>query len=96
MGLSAWADGNWGGGEGETTHLLKIIWKHVAWRGFIFGVPLSLQMAMMGTLVFLIKALRAPTPPRSPDDMPSTSSMMMTERSFTPGFATSPMTWKMG
>jgi hypothetical protein len=34
-------------------------------------------MAMMGTFVFLMRALRAPTPPRSPADIPSTSSMMM-------------------
>lgn len=30
------------------------------------------------TLVFLIKALRATTPPRSPADIPSTSSIMST------------------
>jgi hypothetical protein len=29
-----------------------------------------------GTLVFLIKALSAPTPPLSPADIPSTSSMI--------------------
>ena len=33
------------------------------------------------TFVFLIKAFRAPTPPRSPADMPSTSSMIRTDLS---------------
>lgn len=59
-------------------------WKQVACRGFILGVDLSLQMAMMGTLLFLMRALRAPTPPRSPADMPSTSSMMMIDLRLTP------------
>ncbi len=34
------------------------------------------EKASQVTLVFLIKALRAPTPPLSPPDIPSTSSMM--------------------
>ena len=68
--------------------------KQVLASGFILGVPLSLQMAMIGTLVFLMRALSAPTPPRSPADMPSTSSMMMTERLLTAGFARSPRTFR--
>lgn len=35
------------------------------------------------TLVFLMRTLRAPTPPRSPPDMPSTSSMIRQLRLLT-------------
>ena len=49
-------------------------------NGFIFGLDLSLQIAMMGILDFLMRALSAPTPPRSPADIPSTSSMIITDR----------------
>lgn len=73
-----------------SSYLLKIIWKQVVVRGFIFTALLSLQIAIMGTLVFRIKALRAPTPPLSPDDIPSTSSMMMTDLVLIEGSASSP------
>lgn len=53
-------------------------------RGFIFCVDLSLQIAMIGTLVFLMNALSAPTPPRSPADIPSTSSIIITDFLLTP------------
>jgi len=36
----------------------------------------SLPIGRQRTFVFLISAFKAPTPPRSPADMPSTSSMM--------------------
>lgn len=44
--------------------------------GFSFWAPRSFAMQMTGIFVFLIRATRAPTPPRSPPAMPSTSSMM--------------------
>src|SRR3569833_2934418 len=47
-------------------------------NGFIFCSLRSLQMRMRGTSVFLQNFARATMPPRSPADMPSTSSMMRT------------------
>ena len=41
-----------------------------------FWLYLSLQMAMMGSFAALMVAIRSATPPRSPADMPSTSSMI--------------------
>lgn len=73
----------------KLSYLLKVIWKQVDMRGFILGLDLSLQIAIMGTLVFLMRALRAPTPPRSPADIPSTSSIMMIDFLLIVGQATS-------
>lgn len=43
---------------------------------FNFFAPASLAMHIMGILVLLIGAFNAPTPPRSPADIPCTPSMM--------------------
>ena len=56
-------------------------------NGFIFGFDLSLQMAMIGILDFLMRAFSAPTPPRSPADIPSTSSMIITDLRLIDGSA---------
>ena len=61
--------------------LLNLSWNVVLRRGFIFWSDTSFAMQMIGILLFLIKAFSAPIPPRSPADVPSTSSMMRTERS---------------
>jgi len=75
---------------GVLTYRLNVIPYVVVWIGFIFCRVRSLQIRIIGiyyqprlsqiiprlTFVFLIKAFRAPTPPRSPADIPSTSSMI--------------------
>ncbi|KAH3682304.1 hypothetical protein WICPIJ_006719 [Wickerhamomyces pijperi] len=45
-------------------------------KGLIFGSDLSLQIRINGVEVVRANAARQPTPPRSPPDIPSTSSIM--------------------
>ncbi len=45
-------------------------------RDFSFWLYLSLQMQMMGSLAPFNVCMRSATPPLSPADMPSTSSMI--------------------
>jgi len=65
----------------------------VEYSGCILGLRRSLQMQIMGTCVLRISALIVPMPPRSPPDIPSTSSSTIARRpSFAvPGLAQSPM-----
>lgn len=74
----------------KLTDRRKAMLKVVLYSGFIFCRLRSLQMRIMGilpvsyglldhsrlTFVFLINPFKAPTPPRSPADIPSTSSMI--------------------
>jgi hypothetical protein len=48
----------------------------------------SLQIAMIGTLLFAIVLIRSATPPRSPALIPSTSSMMRARRRRRPDAST--------
>lgn len=77
-------------------YFLKVKLKVVFCRGFIFGAVRSFAIQIIGTcdsvnnwlqdtkiiftLVFLISPFSAPTPPLSPADIPSTSSMIRTVR----------------
>ena len=77
-----------------TVGFANVMLNVVLYSGCILGLRRSLQMQMIGTCVLRISALIAPTPPRSPPDMPSTSSMTITVRSVTgtsaPGAAHQP------
>lgn len=62
----------------KVTHRLNGRLPVVCASGFIFGRLLSLAMQMIGIFVFFMSAFSAPTPPRSPPLIPSTSSITMT------------------
>ncbi|KAH3673298.1 hypothetical protein WICMUC_003758 [Wickerhamomyces mucosus] len=46
-------------------------------KGLIFGDDLSLQIKINGACVFLANEANSPTPPLSPPDIPSTSSIII-------------------
>lgn len=62
----------------NSLYLLNLASKHTLNKGVTFCDLESLQIQMTGILLFLISWANSAAPPRSPADMPSTSSMINT------------------